>query len=153
MVRGVTLVACAVAPAIVLVCVELGVLSWTAMGGQPRWPDEQLTLSEAAAVRDEAEVVRLVNGGQDPNARYRVRVGLVDNGREVQLTPLEAAVSIRRPEMVDLLFLHGVRASGDDWRRLRCVADAFGDRDLVAALERGSPGQPNGSCAGSEALW
>jgi hypothetical protein len=36
-------------------------------GAHPFWHHESLTLSEAAALRDGAEIVRLVESGHDPN--------------------------------------------------------------------------------------
>ena len=149
----VAFVVAAVAPAVVLVCVEFGVLVWASVAGHPRWPDEHLNLSEAAATRDTAEMVRLIDGGHDPNGHYPVRPGLVDNNAEVHITPLEAAIAIRRAELVDLLFKDGVRLTADEWARLRCVAAMSDDEELIAAVDKGGSGQRDPSCTGRETLW
>ena len=46
-----------------------------AFGRHPMWPDEpvNLNLSEAAAVRDSGEIVRLVERGENPDAARNVR--------------------------------------------------------------------------------
>lgn len=149
---SVVLVAAAGAPALLAVCMETMTLVQAAAGSHPGWPDLRLNLSEATAVRDTAEVVRLLDDGADPNARYAVRPGLVDNSEPVNVTPLEAAISIRRAELVSLLLKRGVRVSDADWTRLRCVAREYEDEDLEAALDT-SGGAADPHCSGEETLW
>jgi hypothetical protein len=143
----------AAGPALALASVECGVLLWGAVAGHPRWPDEYLNLSEAVAVRDTAEVVRLIEGGVDPDGRFMVRPGLVDNDRQVRITPLEAATAIRHAELVELLLERGARPTPDAWLRLRCVGEASGDEDLVAALNKANSGPDTPHCTGTETLW
>ena len=86
------------------------VLIALSLAGRPLfWATEPLTLAEAAAVRDGGEVARLIADGADPNARYRVRRGMV-RGR-LEATPLEAARAARRPEIVQLLLDSGARSN------------------------------------------
>jgi hypothetical protein len=64
------------------------------------------------------------------------------------LTPLEAAVGARRPEMIDLLLRHGAEVDSASWRRLHCFAVATGDADVVQMLDRVRPAQSDTSCEG-----
>ena len=82
------------------------VLAGWVLGTNPFWPVPELNVAEAAAVRDHAEVVRLIEAGQDPNRAWPVRVDIID-GNAHMMTPLEAAVRIRRLELVKLLVRHG----------------------------------------------
>ena len=68
----------------------------------PFWRTATVTLSEAAARRDAGEVGRLLLAGQDPNARYPVRAGVLGDA-PVVLTPIEAAIAANHPEIVAIL--------------------------------------------------
>ena len=146
------LIAAAV-PAVVLASLEAAVLVIAMVRDHPRWPITHLNLSEAAAVRDHAEVVWLIEGGENPNTRRPVRPGLVQNNTEVEATPLEAAISIRRPQLVDLLFDLGAGPSPADWLRLRCSAQALEYADVVAVLDTRRPDGVEIRCSGDESLW
>jgi hypothetical protein len=98
-----------------LVCV----IGAAALGFDPLWHVEPLTLSEAAALRDEGETIRLLIEGYDPNQRYPVRREFVDADQRA-ITPLEAAVRSRRATMVQLLLAHGARPDIDTWMLLAC---------------------------------
>lgn len=141
------------APALALALVEASVLAIALVAPHPRWPDPALNLTEATAVREDAEVIRLLERGADPSARLTVRPGLLGNDREISATPLEAAVSIRRTELMSLLFRRGAVLSADDWRRLRCVAEIQELGDVVATLDTYHPGTPAPACTGDEYLW
>ena len=78
---------------------------------------------------------------------------LLGNDIEIEATPLEAAVSIRRPELMGLLFEHGARPSPADWLRLRCSAQAREYADVVATLDTRRPDGVEIRCSGSESLW
>jgi hypothetical protein len=145
--------AAAFGPAVFVASLECVTMARAAAGEHPRWPTLQLTLSEATAVRDNAEVMRLLERGDDPNRRYSVRPGLVDNERPVMATPIEAAISNRRSDLVELLLTHGARLTDADWTRLRCVATAYEDHDLEAALDSGHTDAKVARCAGDERLW
>jgi hypothetical protein len=90
----------------------LATVTWLAMavaGRHPFWPIEQQTLSEAVASRDFGEVARLLAEGQDPNARYAIRAGLVGE-QAVEMTPLEAAAAADLRELVPMLVYAGAVA-------------------------------------------
>ena len=117
-----------------------GLLGVAASGLDPFWRVEPLTLSEAAALRDDGEAAWLILEGHDPNTRYPVREDLID-GRKHVITPLEAAVRSRRLTMVELLVSHGARPDIDTWTLLVCAPQ---DNDIVevrSALE-GVGGEP-----------
>lgn len=147
------LMGAAAAPGVLVVIIDAALLLFAVVDHHPRWPDHRLNLTEAAAVRDNAEVVRLLGRGEDPNVRRPVRPGLLGNDGPVEVTPLEAAVSIRRPDLVDLLFEHGARPSPEQWVRLRCAAQDRGFDDIVAMLEARWPGGLAVTCSGGEHFW
>ena len=78
-------------------------------GQHPFWRIEPQTLSEAVASRDFGEVGRLLAEGQDPNARYAIRAGLVGE-RGVEMTPIEAAEAADLRELVPMLVYAGAIA-------------------------------------------
>ena len=140
------LIACAVPP-LIAVAVSAVILVTAAAGGSPPfWTGGALTLSEAAALRDQGEVTRLTLAGADPNAPYSLRPGIL---AAASLTPLEAAVGARRAEMVELLMLHGAREDETSWRRLHCFALGTGAADVVEMLDRYKPANAtSSSCQG-----
>jgi hypothetical protein len=79
----------------------------------PFWLWEPLNLAEAAALRDRGEVARLLAEGQDPNATYRMRRGMVRD-YQVQMTPMAAAVAARRDEIVQILLDGGAKPQPPD---------------------------------------
>jgi hypothetical protein len=81
-------------------------------GAHPFWQWRPLTLSEAAAVRDAGEIGRLLELGNDPNARYPLRAGILYDEPSL-LTPVQAARAAQRDEIVDLLVSAGARLEDD----------------------------------------
>ena len=65
-------------------CLVLALLStwWTGgrLAGTGLWPPDEVTLAEAVATRNNAEAVRLIESGADPNRPSHVRDGLLTNG-------------------------------------------------------------------------
>lgn len=98
----------AAAPAALLALVRAVFLVLALWDLHPFWLWEPLNLAEAAALRDRGEVARLLSEGQDPNATYRVRRGVVER-YAVQVTPMAAALSARRDEIVQLLLEAGAQ--------------------------------------------
>src|ERR1051325_511086 len=92
-------------------CLVLAVLSawWTAgrLAGNGLWPPDDVTLSEAVATRNNAEAVRLIENGANPNQPGRVREGLLTNGYAVTVTPVEAAVGAQRADSLRTLLANG----------------------------------------------
>jgi hypothetical protein len=111
------------------------VLTLAAAGRHPLWRHDDLNLSEAASVRDEAEVVRLIRRGEDPNSRRDIRPGLLFD-HAARLTPLEAAVASERAEMVERLIVNGAQLDAVLWNQLRCLAHG---NEVPLALERHLP--------------
>ena len=95
-----------VATALMLLGVPFGI--------DPLWYVEPLTLSEAVSLRDNGEVVRLIQAGDDPNRRGTVRAELLRNDAQV-VTPLEAAVGIDRPDMIETLLENGATLGNESF--------------------------------------
>lgn len=101
-----------------------------------------VTLSEAVALRVPAEVVKLIRAGADPAAPARVRGGIIREHPSM-LTPLEAAVVTRRPELVRLLVQEGAVLDDTNYLVLSCLAADSGFDDVLAVLgELGSRAHP-----------
>ena len=155
MVRGLTRFGtiAAVVPATVLTVWTMAVLVGATVGAHPIWRVEPVNLSEAAALRDQATVVKLIRDGEDPSARREVRADLLFNDR-VELTALEAGIASHRSEIVDIL-MFSMRTPPDatEWNRLRCLADLEGDRDVIEVLNRYRPASDALSCTGVTRPW
>jgi hypothetical protein len=137
---------CTAIPPVAAVAVSaMIVMSGVAGGTPPFWRGGALTLSEAAALRDQGEVTRLTASGEDPNGVYALRRGVLAASA---LTPLEAAVGARRAEMVELLMLRGATVDETTWRRLHCFALATRAADVVEMLDRYKPANSETSCEG-----
>lgn len=107
-------------PPIALGLVALVLVAAGAMGKNPFWSGNEITLSEAAALRDQGAVLMRLTAGDDVDVRYSVRAGLIDS-RTMTITPMEAAVHEDRPEMIALLLSRGARATAADvcvWTQL-----------------------------------
>ena len=100
------------------------------------WQGGPLTLAEAAALRDQGEVARLIEAGADPNAEYALRPDVLSVNHA---TPLEAAVLARRPEIVQLLMHEGAAVDEHRWRYLHCVAAETGQDDVITVIDAYRP--------------
>ena len=136
-------------PGCLLAAATVVALTLAAFGEHPMWPHENVNLAEAAGVREEAEVVRLIEQGQNPNASYPVRSGLLFE-RPMRLTPLEAAVINDDPAIVAVLFAHGAAVDGPSWVALRCFA---GNSRVSPVLEAHRPVAVPLKCAGQKTPW
>ena len=110
----------------------------------PIWPRQELNLSEAAAVRDVAEIVRLIESSENPDAARDVRPGFLAD-HAVRATPLEAAVAVRDPEIARVLLVNGARMDAQVWNRLRCSAE---DAEMIAYLDARRPVNAIIACTG-----
>ena len=92
-----------------------------------------VTLPEAAALRDRAEILRQIRAGADPNRPARVRPGFV-RGTEYVLTPLQAAVAARRLDVVEILVTQGAVINMRNMPGLLCFAERVGAVNVLAYL-------------------
>jgi len=111
-------------PVVVAVpCAAFAVLSgWWLAGraaGGGLWPPDEVTLAEAVATRNNAEALRLIHSGTDPNAPARVRAGLLGN-RDLMWRPVEAAVGAQRADVLRMLLANGATIDAQEMRVLRC---------------------------------
>ena len=128
---------CAAIPALVAVGFCGAVLGAAVFGYTPTfWQGGPLTLAEAAALRDQGEVARLIEAGADPNAEYALRPDVLSVSRA---TPLEAAVLARRAEIVELLIHEGAAVDERTWHHLHCVAAEIGEDDVIDAIDAYRP--------------
>lgn len=131
--------------AVMLPCVVLAALSawWTVSG---LWPPDDVTLPEAVATRNTGEALRLIAEGADPNAAGRVRGGLLVNGRDVVVTPVEAAVGAQRADALRQLLSYGAVIGDRERLVLRCYERTRRDSGVRELLDEGATGEPD--CAG-----
>lgn len=142
---------CAGVPGVVL-AVLFGISGGAALGaGKPLiWAPVETTLSQATALRDQGEVIRLIMLGTDPNRRY-----LVDSvfrpGETVMLTPLEAAVITRELHMVELVADYGGAVGDNNAAVLQCLAAGVRADAVHDYLVRAAGGAR--SCEGVDLPW
>ncbi len=120
-----------------------------AAGWNPLWSPEDATLSEVVALGDIVTMRAMIASGIDPNAKYLVRENLVKS-YEVQLTPLEAAVTTRERYVVEDLLEHGAVAGDAERHRLACFAHASGAKQIVSLF---APGDALLDCQGLTLPW
>jgi hypothetical protein len=132
---------------------SLGLCVATAVGANPFWREQPVNISEAAALRDSASVVRSIARGADPFAPHTVRAGALFD-RTVTLTPLEAAVAARRAEVVEAI-LSARPVDGMAWSRAQCLAASVPDEDIreVVTAHRPEGVAVDVDCAGYTRPW
>ena len=130
-----------------LPCVALAALStwWIAGGlfGSGLWPPDDVTLAEAVATRNNAEALRLMSLGANPNQPSRVREGLLTNGYDVVVTPVEAAVGAQRADSLRMLLANGAVVDERKLRVLRCYERTRRDSGVREILDARSPSLPD----------
>ena len=127
------------APALVWLVGAAVVLAATLGGYRALAAPTDLTMSEAAALRDGAEVLRQIQHGVDPNVAVRVRPGVVGDSEQV-MTALEAAIAGRHVEIVELLAAHGASLDAARASALLCLARDREATDIIAFLEARAAG-------------
>ncbi len=134
--------------ALMLPCIAFAALSgWWIVGapfGAGLWPPDEVTLSEAIATRNNAEALRLIRLGADPNQPSHVRAGLLTSDYAVDVTPVEAAVGAQRVDALRMLLANGAKIDGQQMRVLRCYEQIRRDSCVRAFL--GEPADVE--CAG-----
>lgn len=122
-----------------LPCVALAALSlWWSVGdvrGAGLWPPDSVTLAEAVATRNNAEALRLIGLGANPNERGHVREGILTYGYDVTMLPVEAAVGAQREDSFRLLLEHGAIIDPGLARTLRCYERVHANGGVRALLE------------------
>jgi len=125
--------------------------------GRGLWPPDHVTLAEAIATRNNAEALRLIALGANPNQPSRVRDGLLTGGYDVVVTPLEAAVGAQRADSLRMLLANGAVVDERELRVLRCFERSRRDsgvREILDSRASGLPGESRGvnadepNCAG-----
>jgi hypothetical protein len=121
-------------------CVVLALVSawWTAgrLAGNGLWPPDDVTLSEAVATRNNAEAVRLIESGANPDQPSPVRDGLLTSGYTVTIKPVEAAVGAQRADSLRTLLANGAAVDQEELKVLRCLEQTRHDsgvRELLGA--------------------
>ncbi len=110
-------------------------------GWHPLWSEPDLTLAEAAALKDRGTMRRLLRAGADPNAPGRVRAGVLKDD-ELVLTPLEASVGTRTPDAMRLLLANGARLDARARAVVYCLAEKDEAREILDFLSQGAPPAP-----------
>lgn len=151
---GEWIVRAVMAPGVVVAgCVVVLLLAWAVA---PSSIDgSSLTLSEAAALADQADVVRLLRRGDDPNARQRVR-RLVLREIDLQMTPLEAAAAGttgNRLALMRRLVDAGAVLGRDNYPVLWCLAERRHNGEVMDGLTKLLPGQPAPACSRVRIPW
>lgn len=128
-------------------CAVLALFSaWWSVGlplGRGLWPPDDVTLAEAVATRNNAESLRLIERGADPNRAGTVREGLLTNGYDVVVLPVEAAVAAQRADSLRMLLANGATVDDQELRLLRCLERARRDSDVRAILDARASGEPD----------
>lgn len=133
--------------------VAVACLIFAAVGSHPLWPVTQMTMAEAAALRDTGEIARRVQTGESPNAVGTVRSGVL-RSEVLELMPVEAAVAANRPDVLRVLIESGVIVDPDRWLALHCFAVAVGAKDAQAFLDRlPSRSIPSAACVDVPTPW
>ena len=108
--------------------------------GRGLWPADDVTLAEAIATRNNAEALRLMTIGADPNQPSRVRDGLLTSGYDIVITPVEAAVGAQRADSLRMLLAHGAVVDERELRVLRCYEHTRRDAGVREILDRRATG-------------
>lgn len=138
-----------VAPQMILAVSSIVLIGLGWMDRNPFWSPTTLTLSEATALRDQATVLVLLEGGADPDVPYRIRAGLTGE-REMVVTPMQAAISEDRAEMAALLLSHGLKANVGKVCEWLGLAGAHNKKEVMSYLRSTFPTE-SASCASQPA--
>jgi hypothetical protein len=133
--------------AVMLPCVVLAALSgwWFAAGiaGHGLWPPDEVTLAEAVTTGNNAEALHLIALGSDPNRASRVRKGLLIDGHDTLVTPVEAAVGTARADSLRMLLANGAVIDERERLVLRCYQRIRRSPAVREILDAGVSGEPD----------
>jgi hypothetical protein len=136
------------APILVAGSAWVVVLAWAAASSHPIWSLDPRNAAEAAAFRDGATMVRLIESGAGPRQPGEIRAGLIAD-EPIVLTPMDAAVAARRPELVQLLFDLGLSLDAASWVHAWCAGT---DGDVRSLLREHRPEGAAEECTDEESL-
>jgi hypothetical protein len=134
-------------PPLVLVGGTIVVLILGRLDANPLWPTHEITISEAAALRDSGTVAYLADAGKDLTAEYRVRAGLLDSAVEQWLTPAQAAIFADRTEIFGLLLEAGLPTNDRLAEEWVCLARSRNAREVLPFLLAQFPRAAGAPCA------
>jgi len=140
-------------PALAWIAVGALVLIATLFGYRALAAPADLTMSEAAVLRDEAELLRQIRHGAAPDVAYTIRRGMLSD-QDYILPPLEAAIAARHAEVVQVLVDNGTKLTDANLPRLVCLARLNEATDIAAFLQAHSP--PDAAaidCSGIRLPW
>ena len=126
-------------------------LADAAIGGDPFWHEPQLTMSEAAALKDRATMQRLIWSGVDPSAPANVRADILKS-HDIVVTPIEASVGTRTPVAMEFLLAHGARMDQHEQAVVTCLATEDDAQEILEYLQKHFPGEKP-DCAHVTTPW
>ena len=132
-------------PGVMVALVIVVSLGLEAAGVFPFEPAGQMTLPEAAALESEADIVRLLRAGADPNAPARVRRTRI-RAVGAALTPLEAAMTARHVSVMTLLVDNGAVLDARTLPGLWCLAASQQNHDALGWLRGRGGAEPPSGC-------
>lgn len=136
-------------PPLALAFAAVVLIGLGAANRNPFWPQQDdVTMAEAAALRDAGTVAWMIMSGVDPNVRMRVRPGVLDE-RGHYLTPGEAAVRADRTEVLGTLVARGARVDAEVVRGWWCLAVDVDAEESVAYLRSHYPEWTATACSPS----
>lgn len=124
------IIVAALGPPMFIGFASLYLLAGAVFGAHPLWNEPELTMSEAAALKDRGTIQRLIGEGVDPNRRSRVRAGVLKS-EDLYLTPLEASIGTRTPTTMSFLLNQGALMDDDDRKVLVCLAAKENAREIL----------------------
>lgn len=131
---------CVLAPLVASLVLAVALLIGPALPQDPFWAAPDLNVSEAVFVRDRAEALRLIRAGADPDRAWTIREAF--GGPQPPSTPLEAAIRIRRLEIVQVLLGAGARLTPESRQHLISLARAGQADDIAQFLEQQPTSRP-----------
>jgi hypothetical protein len=140
-------------PALAWLAAATVVLAAVLLGYRALAAPADLTITEAAVLSDEAELLRQIRHGANPNADASMRRGMLGD-QDYIMTPLEAAIAGRHAEVVQLLVDNGATLASNNFPRLLCLARLSDAADIVAVLETHAPPRSAAvDCTGIRLPW
>jgi len=127
-------------PGVLVAVAVFVVLLMRAAGLAPFEAADRMTLPEAAALESEADVVRLLRSGADPNQPAWVRRTRL-RAVHAPMTPMQAAMTSRHVSVMTLLADAGARVTPAEMPVLWCIAESQRNADAATWL-RGRAGGP-----------